>query len=54
MKHYEQLTEAERQCVEQTLDDLTAALRFEGMNLAGDDRAARAAEALARWIVESR
>lgn len=52
MEHYELLTAAERECVEIALDQLIAALRFEGVHLG--DGGARAAEALARWIVESR
>jgi len=51
METYEQLTQDEKLSVEAVLDELEICL---GVTLAKDDRAARAAEGLARYIVESR
>ena len=54
MKTYESLSETERAAVECALDELKTCCIDAGFTLANDDRAARAAEALARYIVESR
>lgn len=50
----EQLTDDERQEIEIALDCLKDGIMVLGGKLAGDDRAARAAEALAVYIVASR
>lgn len=55
MKTYESLTEAERDAIEAALDKLKdEVLDNCGFSLSNDDRAARAAEALARYIQESK
>ena len=54
METYESLTDAERAAVEYALDELKTCGIDAGFRLANDDRAGRAAEALARYIVESR
>ena len=50
----EKLSDAERACIENALDMLKLDCAFHGVKLANDDRAARAAEALAVYIVDSK
>lgn len=54
--HYEQLTDAERKLVDIIFDGkvLYETAQSLGVPLAGDDRVERAADALARAIIESR
>jgi hypothetical protein len=54
--HYEQLTDKERQFVDNVFDGrhLYQQARFFDVPLAGDDRVERAVDALARAVIESR
>lgn len=55
MTSYEQLNMIEKECIERAIDSLRDALNIcTGQKLANDDRAARAAESLACYILESR
>ena len=52
-RYNNELTQSLRDAVENALDVLRDDVAFNGVRLAGDDRAARAAEALAVYILES-
>lgn len=54
MENYETLSPYEKEMVEMALDQMKYQAELVGANLANDDRAARAAEALATYIVASR
>lgn len=54
MENYESLNPYEKEVVEMALDQMKYQLELVGAGLASDDRAARAAEALATYIVASR
>jgi len=54
MENYESLNPYEKEAVEMALDQMKYQLELVGTVLARDDRSARAAEALATYIVASR
>ena len=53
MRSYDKLIEAHRDLIDDALNELMRTAKLQGIQLAGDDRAARAADALATWILES-
>lgn len=55
--HYDQLTQMERDFVDQTFRDIFKEIqdyRMHGVRLIGDDKCERAIDALARALIESR
>jgi hypothetical protein len=56
--HYDKLTESERSFVDEAIEDVIflgkVARNDLFIKLAGDDRAEAAADALAKWVIESR
>ena len=53
-RHYDKLTAAERKLVDDVFSDAYQTARQYRIPLAGDDRAERAVDALARAVIESR
>jgi hypothetical protein len=52
--HYDQLTVKERRFVDDAMNEVFSVAKQRFVPLAGDDRAERAADALARAVIESR
>ena len=53
-EHYDQLTANEKRFVDHQVKETMAVAKHADVPLAGDDRCERAADALARWVIESR
>lgn len=53
-EYYDQLTPLEKSFVDDFMREMFDDAQCGGMTLAGDDRAERVADAVARWIIESR
>jgi hypothetical protein len=52
--NYEKLTEKEKEFVDTQFKAIFYGAEIEGIALHGDDKAERAVEAMATWIIESR